>query len=223
MKIAHLYYDLMNLHGEQGNIMALKKSFAQQKIDLEVDLLSIGDNIDFKAYDLFYIGMGSEENLILVLEDIKKYHKDIKDTIKNKQYFIATGNAYELFGKSIEINNKEHQALNIFNYTSKESPKRIVGECLMTFKDLKPIIGFKNHGNIVDNENNHLFEALKENSFEGYYEDNFFGTHLIGPLLIRNPHFTEYIVKDILKDNYQIPDQDYQDQAYEEYIKNFYE
>ena len=27
IKIAHLYYDLMNLYGETGNIMALKEGF----------------------------------------------------------------------------------------------------------------------------------------------------------------------------------------------------
>ena len=33
VKIAHLYYDLMNLYGEQGNIIALKESLKNQNID----------------------------------------------------------------------------------------------------------------------------------------------------------------------------------------------
>lgn len=48
VKIAHLYYDLMNLYGEQGNIIALKESLKNQNIETEIDLLSIGDDINLK-------------------------------------------------------------------------------------------------------------------------------------------------------------------------------
>ena len=50
VKIAHLYYDLMNLYGEQGNIIALKESLKNQNIETEIDLLSIGDDINFKIW-----------------------------------------------------------------------------------------------------------------------------------------------------------------------------
>ena len=36
IRIAHLYYDLMNLYGESGNIMALVKGFDNQDMDAEV-------------------------------------------------------------------------------------------------------------------------------------------------------------------------------------------
>ena len=58
VKIAHLYYDLMNLYGEQGNIIALKESLKNQNIETEIDLLSSGDDINFKDYDIFYICTG---------------------------------------------------------------------------------------------------------------------------------------------------------------------
>ena len=66
IKIAHLYYDLMNLYGENGNIRYLVKSLGEQGIDVEVHFLSMEDKIDFKKYDFYYIGMGSEENKMLV-------------------------------------------------------------------------------------------------------------------------------------------------------------
>jgi len=47
IRIAHLYYDLMNLYGESGNIMALVKGFDNQDMDTEVIKLSINDRIDF--------------------------------------------------------------------------------------------------------------------------------------------------------------------------------
>ena len=54
--------------------------------------------------------------------------------------------------------------------------------------------------------------------------NNFFGTYLLGPLLIRNPYFLEYIVK-VLLDNKKLKwkrlNQDVSYAAYEEYLDNF--
>ena len=47
----------------------LKNRLEEQDIKVEVSFLSIDDKIDFKEYDLFYLGSGSEENQLLVLND----------------------------------------------------------------------------------------------------------------------------------------------------------
>ena len=88
IKILHLYYDLLNQYGEQGNILALKDSFRNQNIEVSIDLLSCGDKIDFKKYDLIYMGTGSDENLYIALEDIKKYKKELK-TRKIYKYLLS--------------------------------------------------------------------------------------------------------------------------------------
>ena len=52
-KIAHLYYDLMNLYGENGNIRYLKNRLEEQGIKVEVSFLSKDDKIDFNLTFLF--------------------------------------------------------------------------------------------------------------------------------------------------------------------------
>ncbi len=232
IRIAHLYYDLLNLYGEQGNITALINAFNKQNIEPEIDLLTINDKINLNKYDIIYLGSASEENLLLVLEDIKKNIKTFKDAIKKNKYIISTGNSHEIFGKFIELNNQKYKALGIFDYYTKQNPKRIVGESFMEFEDLSPIIGFQNRESVMQCDSNHLFSVINgfadnyKSSFEGYRENNFFGTYLIGPLLVRNPHFTNYIVKNILEDK-KLPFKDtsetFEHKAYNEYLKNFYE
>ena len=232
IKIAYLYYDLMNLYGEQGNIIALKDSLNNQNIEAEIDLLSVGDEINFKEYDIFYIGTGSKENLLQTLEDIKKYAKDIKSAIKKGKIFISTGNSHELFGKSLTYDNTEYVGLNIFPYYSKEATERITGESLMTYEKLEnKIIGFQNRASLIQIDDNHLFKVIdgnadnKKSEYEGYNENNFYGTYLIGPILIRNPHLTDYIIKNLLEEK-KIKFHEDKDtplyKAYNEYIKNFY-
>lgn len=226
IKVLHLYYDLLNLYGEQGNILALKRAFKNQNVEIEVDYLSVQDKIDFQKYDLVYLGSGSTENLLIALEDIKRHKKELKKYIESKKVLLATGNSYLLFGQ--KINNLD--ALGIFDYYAASSEK-MAQESLMELYQEKDIIGFQNREFIVNNKRNHLFkvkEGLCDNlksEYEGYHEYNFYGTFVIGPLLIRNPHFTNILVKEIMEKNNLIY-HEYDDKvlvdAYNEYIKNFY-
>ena len=226
IKVLHLYYDLLNLYGEQGNILALKRAFKNQNVEIEVDYLSVQDKIDFKKYDLVYLGSGSAENLLIALEDIKRHKKELKKYIESKKVLLATGNSYLLFGQ--KINNLD--ALGIFDYYAASSEK-MAHESLMELYQEKDVIGFQNREFIVNNKKNHLFkvkEGLCDNlksEYEGYHEYNFYGTFVIGPLLIRNPHFTNILVKEIMEKNNLIY-HEYDDKvlvdAYNQYIKNFY-
>ena len=226
IKVLHLYYDLLNLYGEQGNILALKRAFKNQNVEIEVDYLSVQDKIDFKKYDLVYLGSGSTENLLIALEDIKRHKKELKKYIESKKVLLATGNSYLLFGQ--KINNLD--ALGIFDYYAASSEK-MAQESLMELYQEKDIIGFQNREFMVNNKKNHLFkvkEGLCDNlksEYEGYHEYNFYGTFVIGPLLIRNPHFTNKLVKEIMEKNNLIY-HEYEDKilvdAYNQYIKNFY-
>ena len=74
INILHLYYDLLNLYGENANTRCIKRCLELNKIKVNIDLKSINDKIDFNKYDLIYISQGSEDNLLLALEDLKRYN-----------------------------------------------------------------------------------------------------------------------------------------------------
>lgn len=231
-KIAHLYYDLMNLYGENGNIRFLEKKLKEQNIDVEISLLSINDNIDFNKYDLYYIGTGSEQNQLLVLNNLIKYKQKVLNAINNNKYFICTGNSLELFGKTIEIEDKTYYALNAFGYSAKPAENRIVGEqYYKTDLIAHNIIGFQNRTNIIDDNGDNLFKVLEGTGYneninhEGIHCNNFYATYLIGPLLVRNPYLCDYFVKEFCKlldvEYREINKDGYEYKAYHEYLKNF--
>lgn len=234
IKIAHLYYDLMNLYGENGNVRYLKKKIEDQNIEVKVYFLSVDDKIDFNKYDIYYIGTGSEDNQKIVINDIMKYKDDIKKAVENNKYFISTGNSLEIFGKEIWNNDKKIETLNIFPYVANNDDIRIVGEQYYKCNFIKEhIIGFQNRYCNLNNLDNTLFDVINGTGYninikkEGFRYNNFIGTYLLGPLLVRNPYLCDYIIKDIFnnlnikysKPNYN--DTDYK--AYHMYIKNFYE
>ena len=233
-KIAHLYYDLMNLYGENGNLRYFLKKLEEQDIKVELHFLTVGDKIVFLKYDFYYMGMGSEENQLIVLEDFLQYKEDIEKAIANKKFFLMTGNALELFGKRIEyLDGSFKEALMLFDFKCRENKERIVGEQFFE-TDLidEKIIGFQNRMCLMSENTYPLFKTIAGSSYnlvddtEGIHKDNFFATYLLGPLLVRNPYLTEYFVKEIcnqLDIKYKKTNRKTLDyKAYQEYLKNFH-
>ena len=141
--------------------------------------------------------------------------------INDNKFILATGNSLELFSK-----------LGILNYQTKRIDFRIVGDqVFITNLINERIIGFQNRECIItNNKENSIFEVIKgcgyepNNIKEGIRKNNFYGTFLLGPILIRNPYLLEYFVKEILKTKnlkYKKMKHDVSFKAYEEFLKNF--
>lgn len=229
VKILHLYYDLLNLYGESGNIIALRDALLDQGIKPIIDKKSLGDTIDFMQYDIVYLGEGSEYNQDLAREDILKYKDELNSYIEDNKILIATGNSYELFGD--KINDKD--ALGIFHFKSfYKSITTDVGDRLVNEEILdtdligSPIVGFVNRNSVNDIKDGYLFKVRKgygndvKDKYEGVHYKNFYGTYLLGPLLIRNPYLLDYILSNFLGNSYK--EKDTADKkAYEEYLKTY--
>ena len=72
------------------------------------------------------------------------------------------------------------------------------------------VVGFENHGGrtYLGDKINPLGKVLKgfgnnENGYEGAVYKNSFGTYLHGPILPKNPHFADYLIKLTLEKKYE--------------------
>lgn len=208
--IGHLFYDLLNLYGENGNVLALEKALGSQGIEVEIKNLSIDNepwNLD--ELDVVYVGAGTEQNQLLALATLMNYKDEINQMILNNKLFICTGNSIELFGKQINHDENIIETLNIFEYTTKRTSKRIVSECVFNYNELKDkILGFENHQGEIIGIKEPLFTveigygSMTNSMLEGFRHNNFFGTYLIGPLLVRNPKLLEKICKELILSKY---------------------
>lgn len=234
INIGYLYYDLLNLYGENGNIKALKTNLEKQDIKVNIHFITIDDKPDFTKYDLIYIGSGTENNLKMVVPHIMKYQKQIKEEIKKGKFYLITGNAINLFGKYIiDENHEKIETLNAFNFYSKIEPFRMIDDGIMKCSFLKnPVIGFQNQSTIIKDNKHPMFKVIKgigsypKSSDEGILYKNFYGTYLIGPLLIRNPEFLDYFIKKLLKSKnikYKKLDLKLENIAYNDFINKHYQ
>ncbi len=193
VKIANLYPYELNLYGENGNIKALKYALEQKEVDVEIININPNDKINFNDLDFIYLGSGTKENLELVKSRLIPYRKELLRYISENRVLLVTGNALSIldFLKLYEI---------------EESEKRVVSDVIAT-TSLCPenIYGFQNTEYLIKSTNKILFNINEGYGndgtlMEGYIENNFYVTSIIGPLLARNPKLTNYFV-DILTSN----------------------
>ena len=200
IKIANIYDDLLNLYGDTGNAKALAYHLRETGEEVLLDKIKFGDEINFSEYNIIFIGSGTENNLKLALDDILQYKNDIIEYKSKGGFLVATGNSIELFGKS---------ALEIFDYTVTFPDERTVKDvCIKTPLFDTDIIGFENHRGTIDRDEKIILDG------------NFILTYTIGPLLVRNPKLTDYIIKKLLSSinsscNPEKADYTFEEKAYE--------
>ena len=160
--IAYLYYNLLNLYGENGNIKMIKKILEKQGINVMVKFLDVTDELEFNKYDLVYMGSGNYENQELIIKHLSKYKKDIKKCLDNKKFFIITGNTLDIFGSHIIFPNKKIKALNIFDYYVKFEDINFADRALFKCKLIdEEIIGYQKQNSLMFNNNYSLFDVIE--------------------------------------------------------------
>lgn len=199
MKTAEILFpEICNLFGDTGNARFIK-SCTEDYIETPLNSVPAFVNEDVR---LIYFGPLTENNQIRVMERLAPYRERISELIDNGTVFIATGNSYEIFGKSItDSDGSVTPCLDILDFSIKRNFfKRESGLILGSYKDIE-IVGFKaSFTNIYPGESAESFINVTkgltmnpESSFEGIIKNNFFGTSILGPLLILNPIFTKRI------------------------------
>ena len=201
IKILHLYYDLLNLYGESGNVKILEKRLTDNGFSVVIDKKTIGDEVDLSLYEIVYMGSGTESKLYRCAEHFALLAPKVEEFAQSGKVLLATGNSCELLGKSITSGNGENVACaGVFEFeTVHDFSVRKTGDviCSCPFIEQK-IVGFINSCSTVSWTDEPIFTfELGGNGTngDGVRRNNAFGTHITGPLLVKNPYFLEYIMQ----------------------------
>lgn len=207
INICHLYGNLLNTYGDVGNIMALKY-FAQKKgHEVNIEVVSLKDEFDYRKYDFVFLGGGQDYEQSIVEKDLESKKENLIKYIENNGLFLAICGGYQLMGQYYyDAYNKKIEGLKIFDYYTKnqENGNRFVGN--IEIKDLQNgeiYHGFENHGGItILNDKNEAFASVVSGNgnngddlTEGFRYKNTFASYLHGPLLARNENLANTFIK----------------------------
>ncbi len=100
LRVAHLFPKLMNIYGDRGNILCLKRRCEARGIAFELDGLELGDPLKPKEYDLVFVGGAQDREQRLVAEDLVKVKsKPLKEAVKRNVAVLAVCGGYQLMGR----------------------------------------------------------------------------------------------------------------------------
>lgn len=202
MKILHLFHDLMNLYGDYANVLALERALSRKGAEVETVRRSVGDNLYFSEFDFIYIGSGTERNQKAALDCLTRYKDALCGALDSGAAVLATGNSFEMFGQRIvDRDKREYAGLGLFDFAVEEGSERIVTDVAAEFNGME-IIGFINKASQIYSRETPFFtvkqgagNCTSDTVSEGIRAGSFYGTHIIGPLLIRNDCMADYFAE----------------------------
>lgn len=215
LNICHLYPDILNLYGDRGNIITMKRRLEVRGIKVNIDECSIGQPLNADKYDIFFIGGGQDFEQEVLLRDLSSGKaQDIRTAVEEEKTFLAICGGYQMLGEYYKtwdgvqldfigaigvhtIGAKERMIGNYMFRTTPESGDTVV-------------VGFENHSGktylseqvaplgmmLSGNGNN------GEDKTEGARYKNVFGTYSHGSLLPKNPVLCDFILQTALNHRY---------------------
>lgn len=233
LTILHLYPDCMSLYGEYANVMVLRRHLEAAGVSVTVETARFEDAPDFEHADFIYMGAGTERTQKAALSALLPYKDALKAAIDRGAVVLFTGSAMELLGRDItDAAGKRWPCLALADFTTLETDKRDPVD-VIAHSELwdSPVVGFMNKCSLTEDVTSPLFDRLslgfgneEAKGAEGYVSGNVFATHLTGPILVKNPDFTDFLIRRIfgLK-GWELPEAlpvlPYEREAYEVTVK----
>lgn len=217
LRICHLYPELLNLYGDRGNVLILTHRALWRGIDVKVDQVSLGEHFDPDAYDLIFLGGGSDQSQAVVAEDFRQKGVLLKQAVESGKVLLTICGGYQLLGEYYcTRSGKEIPGVGVFHAYTTTGTKRLRGNIAIKMPGLPgqwPVIGYENHsgrtyltdpdaaaGQVVFGFGNN-----GEDGTEGCRTNNAFGTYLHGPLLAKNPNLADYLLSLAIEQHYGQP------------------
>ena len=211
ISIAHLYPELLNLYGDLGNIITLKKRCQWRNINVEITNINMGDKIG--KHDLLFIGGGQDKQQEDVAQELFSHKSELQSQRDDGAVFLGICGGYQLFGHYYQPHGKDKlHGISLMDAYTVAGKKRFIGNVTIKTDFLTPdtLVGFENHSGLtyLEGDTKPLGKSIVgygnngTDGFEGGRYKNVFGTYLHGSLLPKNPHFADYLIELALEKKY---------------------
>lgn len=228
LTLGHLYPDQLNLYGDRGNILTLKRRCRLRGIELRVVGLGIGDALAPDEYDMLFIGGGQDKEQAPVAQDLYEIKGiGLWAAIEDDMPVLAVCGGYQLLAHYYRpASGPDMRGLGVFDaWTVHKGPRapRCTGDIAISWNG-STLVGFENHGGRTYlGTARPLGKVLKghgnnsEDGTEGAIYRNAYGTYLHGSLLPKNPHFADHLIALALRRTYGLGEREMERVASDSY------
>lgn len=204
IKIAHLYPKLLNIYGDGGNILTLKKRCEWRNIRVTIEEINIGDSLS--EHDLYFMGGGQDAQQIEVSKELQQHKEFLTDERDRGVVFLGICGGYQLMGHYYQPHNGERlDGIGLLDAYTVAGDKRFIGNVTVQTDIVFPntLVGFENHSGLTYLQGDTkpigtMLTGYGNNGVdktEGARYKNVFGTYMHGSFLPKNTHFADYLLE----------------------------
>ncbi len=208
--ILHLYSHDMNVYGDRGNILCLKKRLERYGYEPKIVEYNPGDDFP-DCIDIIVGGGGQDSGQNKIHADLLRIGIKIKMLADRNVPMLVICGMYQLFGKFFETSNgKTIEGICLFDVKTFGKAERLIGNIVTCSEQFGEIIGYENHsgqtflgqnvaplGRVRLGAGNNTVDIS-----EGARYKNVIGTYLHGSLLPKNPRIADFIIEQAVINKY---------------------
>lgn len=193
----------MNIYGDHGNLLVLKKRLEWRGVTPEIIEYNPGDNFPVDV-DIVIGGGGQDSGQSNIQDDLLKIGPRLIELAKDGVPMLVICGLYQLFGKFFETQDGERiQGIELFDIETYGRRERLVGNILTHSEEFGDIIGYENHsGQTFLAGDTKPLATVKfgagnntTDEFEGARLYNVIGSYLHGSLLPKNPQIADFLIE----------------------------
>lgn len=214
LRVCALYPDLMNIYADRGNLFVLQRRCEWRGIGFHLSGSGLGEMLDGKAHDIYYIGGGQDRDQLLCAEDLVAGKREaLHEAASRGAIVLGVCGGYQLLGESYTLGKNQLQGVGLLDIrTVRESGERLIGNIAIEVNldgEKRVLAGFENHGGrtYLGPHATPLGRVLTghgnegRSGFEGARAGSAIGTYLHGPLLPKNIWFADWMIATALDIN----------------------
>jgi lipid II isoglutaminyl synthase (glutamine-hydrolysing) len=210
LTIGWLYASTMNIYGDRGNVIALRRRAEWRGIPVEVREIGIGEPIP-PDVDCFFWGGGQDQEQVAVADDMRGAKGEaLRAAVEDGAALLAVCGGYQLLGHEYRPHDaRPLPGIDLFDMVSVAGPERFIGNVVVDTQ-WGQLVGFENHSGLttlgpgvspmgrvrVGRGNN------GRDGTEGAIYRNAIGCYLHGSLLPKNPALADWLVERALERRY---------------------
>lgn len=206
--IIQLYPKDMNLYGDWGNTLVLKKRLEWRGFSVEIIDHNPGDATDFSTGDIFVGGGGQDAGQLAIQDDLLSRGEELKTLANDGAPMLLICGMYQLFGRQFVTNDGSIiRGIGVLPVETTAGEERLIGNITLESEQFGTIVGYENHsgqtflddtvqplGKVVRGAGNNTTDGT-----EGVRFNNVIATYLHGSLLPKNPTIADFLIAKALE------------------------
>ena len=206
IRICHLYGNLMNTYGDNGNLLMLQHRAKKLGYEVETTLISLEEDFNAEDFDIVMFGGGQDFEQTVVAKDLQNKKEALIQYIEDNGVVVAICGGFQLLGRYyVNASGERLNGISAIDVcTNGQFPSRLIGDIEIFNEEFgETYLGYENHigrtylgknmkplGKVVKGFGNN-----EEDHVEGCHYKNVFCSYFHGPILVRNQHLADRIIE----------------------------